>query len=1291
MLTYSSDSLTQIVCPMDEDAVTPIPFCSAPPHSEPPPPLLPLSSVTSSCVNDGISGHRRSGRIQGIGAQPPKIHSNTHSSRAAHRPPRWNPSPSKRQGESGSTVQVSQSKQLRIEVTRVHDKQNEDGFDFSCTAECQNKQSDQECPQENPYVSATENVVEQFPDNTTQNPNATKSDMDTSGGLAVGCPAENESDPKGWMIGPFFKSFRSKVACFTEIVMSPVKLFKGNSPSPSMDYADKLSEIEANGTCDVEHSDPSNVFHSKEQSEDSHQQRLSNEESAPNTETVGVKYSKELFDVELSTHISESVPLRHSPSPCIGFEKISESVASDIRSSVSLSASHETKSTISKTMEEQNSKQCTQLKPLPRKRTGNRSEFKKFSSKTLKPEVKQEESDPEVSDEQIKSNKADSSDTDKTLLSSVCYTQLDADSLQPDDDDDDGKKIESCSVVQSLQSTLNNSANERTLMLTTDTQQFEYSAGFGGAKKGLELQSHSQDLEKRTKLRGDIGTENAENQELNVASDSGLLRERSSARRNVVLTKTVVDREETLEPARKRQVVSTRANGKGKCRHEMLPVINEAGSKTRTECFPAVVLDHILDKSSGVSENGQKVCSTSKTKPSGSCKQVKMTATGLGKSDASNSMELETTVEVISVQQTEQEPLPEALNVKQLHNTDKCRNINKKPLKRKAPFQAGLLIESDSTLVSTSSVVSLELLKHKPIDFNTTLPVQRKENSKTGFSQTSKRRNKSFRSGVKSFESGGAQETKQCISNLCVITEESQSTRPVDPVCFERNREPVVSPSQPHLNCSVLLNIEVKHFMDKKEKDTASLSHKVFTSDNETSKHSSISVSRLRSGARKVQPRLTDKQRRRSLGLQNKRHKVEEATSSVTMEDAHVTTASASSSENGFARRLLRSYSCPEIPAFHPYDTAWTASPHSTHHSWTRTSQQHQAPHTPYLPNANRSLQRARRHTVCIVEVEREIAPLCLRKEVYPSRRAAPYGSVAKQPSPNFAFSLSTSLSALASSFLSSPLAFLSKKADSRSSAANPSTNNHVSSPTSASSPTSLLSSSTCHLPGFLQRIDSPQATLDSSSSGNPLACETERRPQSEEEDDCECTSSSSQEYEDIGLREEKALSDSEIKAAQKHEERGKVSSIRIRKTLPKPQNNLTPMGLPRPIRLKKKEFSLEEIYTNKNFSKPPESRLETIFEVPLNRRNGSESWFGQKRIKRFLEFLEAGEARKPKKPLVGAGKTVISSSRTRRGSFTKDEPSLTMQDVDSVLCAKLDELNLWLTRESERQLTDAS
>lgn len=89
-------------------------------------------------------------------------------------------------------------------------------------------------------------------------------------------------------------------------------------------------------------------------------------------------------------------------------------------------------------------------------------------------------------------------------------------------------------------------------------------------------------------------------------------------------------------------------------------------------------------------------------------------------------------------------------------------------------------------------------------------------------------------------------------------------------------------------------------------------------------------------------------------------------------------------------------------------------------------------------------------------------------------------------------------------------------------------------------------------------------------------------------------------------------------------------------------------------------------------------SRLETIFEVPLSRKNGSESWCGPRR-KRFLEFLEAGTVRKLKKAPVGAGKASVSSSRTRRSGVPKDEPSLTVQDVDSLLCAKLDELRLWL------------
>lgn len=89
---------------------------------------------------------------------------------------------------------------------------------------------------------------------------------------------------------------------------------------------------------------------------------------------------------------------------------------------------------------------------------------------------------------------------------------------------------------------------------------------------------------------------------------------------------------------------------------------------------------------------------------------------------------------------------------------------------------------------------------------------------------------------------------------------------------------------------------------------------------------------------------------------------------------------------------------------------------------------------------------------------------------------------------------------------------------------------------------------------------------------------------------------------------------------------------------------------------------------------------------MPLKRRNGSESCFGQRRIKRFLEFLEVGEVRKPKKPLAGAGKAVLmaASSRTRRGGGSPrgEVTPHCAQDLDSVLCTKLDQLSLWLAHD---------
>ncbi|KAJ8347396.1 hypothetical protein SKAU_G00287970 [Synaphobranchus kaupii] len=388
--------------------------------------------------------------------------------------------------------------------------------------------------------------------------------------------------------------------------------------------------------------------------------------------------------------------------------------------------------------------------------------------------------------------------------------------------------------------------------------------------------------------------------------------------------------------------------------------------------------------------------------------------------------------------------------------------------------------------------------------------------------------------------------------------------------------------------------------------------------------------------------------------------------------------------------RLLRSYSCPEIPSL-LHDSPWTSpllpsTPHSKH----QASLLHHCLPVPLPPSSSK---RARRHTVCSLEVEREIAPLCLRKEVHPTGWGGQYYNPISSVS-------STSFTALASCFLSSPLAFLSRKQE----------GNGLSSSTSGSSTCSCdvtfssssdaipstsspVSSLVCHLlPGSTScafpkssKSTASVSSFCSRSSQMPLDGETEGKQQVLEEEGTCFTS----ELEAIETLDEKSLSDSEIKAGSaKQGERGKVSRIKIRKTPPKSPNNLTPMGLPRPVRLKKKEFSLEEIYTNKNFHEPPEGRLETIFEVPTSNCDGSLSLIGSRRLKRLVKFPELGVARKPRKPLAGAGKgasrkpgdsSVVGRTRRRGTPKAKEGLSHSMEELDSLLCSKLDLLDAWM------------
>uniref|UniRef100_A0A8B9MCX9 Tantalus-like domain-containing protein n=1 Tax=Accipiter nisus TaxID=211598 RepID=A0A8B9MCX9_9AVES len=152
---------------------------------------------------------------------------------------------------------------------------------------------------------------------------------------------------------------------------------------------------------------------------------------------------------------------------------------------------------------------------------------------------------------------------------------------------------------------------------------------------------------------------------------------------------------------------------------------------------------------------------------------------------------------------------------------------------------------------------------------------------------------------------------------------------------------------------------------------------------------------------------------------------------------------------------------------------------------------------------------------------------------------------------------------------------------------------------------------------------------------------------------------------------------DTELKKTEPEKRPKKVSQIRIRKTVPKPDPNLTPMGLPKPKRLKKKEFSLEEIYTNKNYKSPPPARsLETIFEEPKE-KNGRLISVSQQKRKRILEFQDFTLPRKRK--IRGKIKAV--------GSFTRaKKAALQSAELDALLSQKLMDLEAFFAKEAEQE-----
>ncbi|XP_018092189.1 proline-rich protein 14 isoform X2 [Xenopus laevis] len=155
----------------------------------------------------------------------------------------------------------------------------------------------------------------------------------------------------------------------------------------------------------------------------------------------------------------------------------------------------------------------------------------------------------------------------------------------------------------------------------------------------------------------------------------------------------------------------------------------------------------------------------------------------------------------------------------------------------------------------------------------------------------------------------------------------------------------------------------------------------------------------------------------------------------------------------------------------------------------------------------------------------------------------------------------------------------------------------------------------------------------------------------------------------------EASLSDSELKDPEswKGTKAGKVSNFQIRKRPMRQEGNLTPMGLPKRIRLQKEEFSLEEIYTNKNYHTPTEKRtFETIFEEPVM-KGGNLVLTSHRPLKRVIVFRDCTVApRRRKRKGKGGG-------RGRRGAPNTQGDKV---NVDLLLQHKLSQLEAELEEE---------
>ncbi|CAL8288138.1 unnamed protein product [Boreogadus saida] len=1366
MLTYSLDPLPPVVCLMEED-VPPNPFCSAPPHSEPP--LPSLSSNAPSCESDGKPHRRRAGLCKPQTTSKPW----SQISQTAARPPTPVKTPTK---TAGATCTAPGLQDVSIQLVRVDSPQRPpsqiaapdmDVSPFpskepSCTSENGSPSTIQN--EEKPFATRMDFSSLPFDQPLPDHPERAPPHQDL--GLEVKTPPAKSK----WVIGPFFQSFKSKMASFSEIVMSPVKLFTAHSPPDSASLADdpdpsvrpEVRPDRSNG-CEGQTEDDGLDDDTLPWTPPSASKGLTVEEEEEDDEEhlrTALLERSPTKPPEVSDAARGSVPVRRPPPATADMETSDDEPAP--LPPLTPEKHPEPSRCISMERRAQRSKRLVQTKPLY-SHSLNRFVLRSKSLDILPCRETQEASCAEPHHRQfsvectVEATIGDLGNGDVLCLDHCI----------------EGDCGESCSSL-SVRKSLRNSAKEgadgalNTISQTLPIGQGLPEAGAGSdpvgrigkAKRRLTLDPEPRGgarLKNRKITRSDKGTEDPINVDVSrhVTGDSAT--SHSKELRNDLSSNVVPVSQMKPNPRAEKVHLLRRTQKQGTSRPESLCAPKEPAWRRETE-KPTPVVVAVAVAAVVASLPGNAASDDFTNRPVDARYPRGATRKGVAKPVSrkpdfkSDGMDLGTpatttcTRDAAAAAAAAERPCP---NVPDRPGDNVLRGPQVPPPARPSGLgrKRDLSPECDADVSSSRSTFTNVNQMPKPAKRAAVCKPARPTKARGvaaavhaseapfGFDSVSAVPGVPV-TAKRSRRTGAKRPQKDCGE-----TDDPSSSRAANPAPHAQrvnghrgnHREHKTIPAHGGARDDVLGSAEASvQGAGRRTGQGAAVPPPAadglllldVPSAESTLGKRSVKVNHTRQESRRR------KKERLLFGADvfEERAVEERGTGRADAVPRELDFTSSSSSSSS-SRVLRRSVSCPEIHSLHQHHALWSSPPLYSpqpgkgrvahqYHQYHQYHPHHPHPHQPLhdvhrLPRVLCKPRRTRRHTVSTAEVAREIAPLCLRKEVYPSRRSGGPGATA--PASPF------SLSALAACFLTSPLAFLSRRLDRKSAtgaaancastaaaaaAANspgahghhfspspsPSTDSFhsaVSSPFAAASSSSSSSSSSCVFtspasvssspwrlfPGFHARAEPPAVSVSpvhSAACQMPVESEAER---TEEEDG-----------EDAHYRrqfEEKSLSDSEIKVVKITEERGKVSSIRIRKTRPKPQNNLTPMGLPKAIRLKKKEFSLEEIYTNKNFTAPPEGRLETIFEAPLSRRNGSTSLFGQRRLKRAVEFPEAGEARRPKKPLWGGGGGGVSSAgRPRRGGYqsAKETPPLSAQDVDSLLCAKLDQLDLLLT-----------